>query len=147
MKLNSKISRLQFIHLAALGFIAILPCWASATETGQPSIIGKWIGKAENGDTVTYLFESDNTVVWSVDSEEFPGSVSARYVIDNRTEPAHLDIFEFDLPPLKDFIFLGILAFDGPTRFKLLGTPQKVGSDAKRPNELSVEAVVFTKVE
>src|SRR5262249_5542223 len=144
---ESKLTRRQFARHAALGLVAGQSGRAAAGESAHPSIVGKWVGRAANGDKITYLFKPDNTVLWSVDTEDFPGRVSARYVIDYPTQPVHLDVFEFGFPSLAEFIFLGILEFDGPTRFKLFGTPEKFSGDAKRPRAFTPEAIVFSKVE
>ena len=88
---------------------------------GTPSLIGKWVGHAPNGDKITYVFKPDDTVLWTVEATDFPGAVSAKYTVDYSTKPIHIDIFDFGLSALKDYILLGVIEFDSASRLRLYG--------------------------
>jgi hypothetical protein len=119
---------------------------ATAKTNQTRSLVGKWVGKAPNGDKITYVFKEDDTVIWTVDTANNPGSITAKYTVDYTTTPIHIDIFEFSFPSLKGYTFLGVLEFDGTSSFRLKGEPRKQGLGAKRPERLGDDAILFSKV-
>lgn len=138
-----RIARSSVCFSTSILLILLMAGCSPATENSK--ILGKWVGHAPDGDRVTYTFNQDGTVLWSVDSAGPAGSFSAKYAIDYSTEPAQIDIFEFNFEPLKDFTFLGIIEFEGPSRFRLQGYPQRAGQGSGRPRAFDQEAVFFTK--
>ncbi len=81
---------------------------------------------------------------WTVHATNSPGSVSAKYVIDYSTTPVNLDIFEFSLPALNEFIFLSIVEFRGENTMLLSGEPSAYNKGS-RPTEFSDDAVEFVR--
>jgi hypothetical protein len=54
-------------------------------------------------------------------------------------------VSELNSPTLEGAVFRGILEFDGPTRFRLLGVPGRPGGEAERPQTFTSGAVVFSR--
>lgn len=128
--------------LATIG-ILLLTC---GYGKDSPSIVGKWVGTAPNKEKITYHFKGDNTLIWTVDSPNHPFSTSAKYSIDYTTTPIQIDIFDFSFPPLKEFLFFGIIEFKGSDKMILYGEPSNAaGGATKRPKKFGTDSVEFER--
>ena len=128
--------------LTAIG-IPLLICGCGKES---PSIVGKWVGTVPNSEKITYHFKEDNTLIWTVDSPDSPFSTSAKYSIDYTTNPIQIDIFDFSFPPLKEFLFFGIIEFKGSGIMILYGEPSNAaGGETKRPQKFGADSVEFKK--
>lgn len=130
------------IILVVLSVSALGSGFVCASDS-EKVILGKWTGKAPNGDKITYVFKQDNVVLWTVDAADYPGTVSAKYVIDDTTKPIHIDIFEFSHPSLNRFTFLGIIQFNETNKMILDGRP--VQGKGTRLESFSKDAIEFSK--
>lgn len=129
---------------AILSFLMLLLSFSSAMAE---DIIGKWEGSSSFGDSISYEFKEDHTVIWIVHKPTFPGPVTARYSVDYSAKPIQLDMFEFSFEPLKDIKFIGIVEFLSPTKMKMDGIRVEAGGSRERPKEFTNDAIEFSKVE
>ncbi len=129
---------------AILSFLMLLLSFSSAKAE---DIIGKWEGGSSFGDSITYEFKEDNSVIWVVHRSTFPGPITARYSVDYSTKPIHLDMFDFTFEPLKDIKFIGIVEFLSPTKMKMDGIRVEAGGSRERPKEFTKDTIEFNKVE
>ena len=139
--MNRKLTVPLLMFTSIICLVVVVGCGKKS-----PSIVGKWIGEAPNGDKITYEFKQDNTVLWTVHAKDSPGSVSAKYVVDYSTNPVNLDIFEFNLLALNEFIFLGIVEFHGDNKMLLYGEPSEYNKGS-RPTGFSDDAIEFSRSE
>lgn len=112
----------------------------------SPSIVGKWVGTSPENEKITYHFKKDNTLIWTVDSPSAPFSTSAKYSIDYSTIPIQIDIFDFSFPPLKEFLFFGIIEFKGRDKMLLYGEPSNAAEGKTgRPKEFGSDSIEFQR--
>jgi hypothetical protein len=124
-------------------WILVLTCGCGEKS---PSIVGKWAGTAPNKEKITFHFKEDNALIWTVDSPNQPFSTSAKYSINYTTTPIQIDIFDFSFPPLKEFLFFGIIEFKGSDKMILHGEPSNGANGAtKRPQKFGTDAVEFER--
>lgn len=119
----------------------------SAGSAKAEDIVGKWEGKSRQGVTISYEFKADNTVMWQIHRPKSPKPISARYSIDYSTDPAELDIFDFDYPAMAGVRLLAIVEFISPTKIKIDAVQSAPSSKDTRPTRFSKETVEFDKVE
>ncbi len=114
----------------------------------SPNIVGKWIGISPDREQITYHFKEDNTLIWTVDSQNEPFSTNAKYSIDYTTNPIQIDIYEFSFPPVKEFTFVGIIEFKGIDKLILYGEPSNTKDGVTtRPEKFGTDSVEFEKIE
>ncbi|HEX2854814.1 MAG TPA: hypothetical protein VHO24_16395 [Opitutaceae bacterium] len=110
-------------------------------------LLAHWEGLAPDGSKVSYLFSADGRVIWTIGANK---PVNGRYEAKKKAALVELDIFDFDLPHLAGFRFLGIAEIKGE-KMKFFGIPSKGGknrdgSPATHPKEFPGDAIVFSKV-
>jgi hypothetical protein len=119
------------------------PASSEATE-----ILGRWEGTAPDGSKIGYLFSKDGQVTWTIGAQK---PIQGRYEAKKKADLVELDIFDFDLPQLNGFRFLGIAQVKGDT-MKFFGVPTRQGknrdgSPATHPKEFPGDAITFAKVQ
>jgi len=130
--------------LATIGML-LMTC---GCDKDSPSIVGKWMGIAPDKEKITYHFKADNTLIWTVDSPDESFSTSAKYSIDYTTKPIQIDIFDFSFSPLKEFLFFGIIEFNGMDKLILYGEPSNATKGiTKRPAMLGTDSIEFERTE
>ena len=113
----------------------------------QDEVIGKWEGQTLEGDIISYEFKEDNSVIWNLDKQSFPGPITARYSVDYSTKPIRLDMFEFSFELLKETKFVGIVEFPSPKKMKIDGVRVEADSNDERPKEFTWQAIEFSRIE
>ncbi|MDB5318765.1 MAG: hypothetical protein JWN40_396 [Phycisphaerales bacterium] len=106
-------------------------------------IIGRWAGRSPSGELVRYDFHADQSVVWTVESADSPGDVTAKYSVNATHEPREIDIFDFDMPQLKGFRFLGIYQHEAKGVLRFYGEPRSPNNTEPRPKHFSDEAILL----
>ena len=148
MRTNSRtlLTAICFLIASIVCVAMLLPIAGCGTKTKSPSIVGTWTGHSADGQNFTFIFKKDKTMVWAINSTTGSVSYHAKYSIDYTTKPVSFEIRGFDQPEVKNYIFWGILEFDGSTRFRMDGAQHKIGQSASRPKKLGSDAVLFSKV-
>ncbi len=108
-------------------------------------IIGRWAGHSTSGELMRYDFRTDQSVIWIVESADSPGDVTAKYSINAAREPREIDIFDFDMPQLKGFRFLGIYQCESRGLLRFYGEPRSPTDTEPRPNHFSDEAILLCR--
>ena len=108
-------------------------------------IIGRWAGRSPSGELVRYDFHDDQSVVWTVESSDSPGDVNAKYSVDATRDPREIDIFDFDMPQLRGFRFLGIYQHETQGILRFYGEPRSPSDTEPRPNDFSNEAILLRR--
>ena len=110
------------------------------------NLIGRWEGLTPTGDVIRYDFRADHTVVWTVESPDSPGDITARYSVDASIEPHGIDIFDFDVQQLHGFRFLGIYQQDDDDEaIRFYGAPRGPDDDGPRPAAFPDETIVLRR--
>jgi hypothetical protein len=131
-------------QIAVLGLLMLL--WSCASAKAE-DIVGKWVGKAPEGYEISYEFKEDNSVIWNLDRQGFPGPIKAHYSVDYSTKPIQLNMSDFSVDMLKGVQFVGIVEFLSPTKIKIDGARATAEEVDKRPKEFTGRAIEFDKVE
>jgi hypothetical protein len=108
-------------------------------------IIGSWAGETPSGDLVRYIFRADRSLVWTVETPDSPGDIAAKYSVNASAEPREVDIFDFDMPQLKGFRFLGIYRHEAGGELLFYGEPRASDDAQPRPTHFSEEAIVLRR--
>jgi hypothetical protein len=106
-------------------------------------IIGSWTGETASGDVVRVIFRADQSLIWTVESPDSPGDFAATYSLNTSAEPREVDIFDFDMPQLKGFRFLGIYRYEVGGGLLLYGEPRHPNDAQPRPTHFSEEAIIL----
>ena len=148
MKTNARtlLTAICLLIVSVACVATLLPIAGCGTKTNSPSIVGTWTGQSTTGQNLTFIFKKDKTVVWAINSTAGSVSFDAKYNIDYKTKPVSLEIRDFKQAEVKDYIFWGVLEFDGSSRFRLSGAQHKIGESASRPKKLGSDAILFSKV-
>ena len=91
----------------------------STVSAKAEDIVGKWEGKSPQGEKISYEFKADKSVIWNIDSDTFPGPITAHYSVDYSTKPVKLDMFDFSYAPMNAVRVLAIVEFISPTKIKI----------------------------
>lgn len=128
--------------LAALG--ALLAC-------GSPtrSLEGTWTGRDDAGNGMTFVFRDDGRGDWIVQIPDGmpPETLSMRWSTDPRSEPARIDLWDFEEGPLRGMKMAGIYEWTGDHAFRVDFEPVRPGeeADSVRPKAFTDDTVVFTR--
>ena len=119
----------------------------STVSAKAEDIVGKWEGKSPQGEKISYEFKADKSVIWNIDSDTFPGPITAHYSVDYSTKPVKLDMFDFSYAPMNAVRVLAIVEFISPTKIKINAAGGAAGSKNLRPTSFNINTVEFNKVE
>ena len=111
------------------------------------TIVGKWVGYAPDNVKISYQFDSNNSLIWTVDKPSGTFSTNAEYSIDYSAKPIRLDIYDFTYPQLKTFHFFGIVEFKDKGTMLLYGQPSDTTKqNATYPEEFAPDSIEFQRL-
>jgi hypothetical protein len=115
------------------------------TNAHSRAVTGKWMGIAPNGDEVTMIFYEDGSMIWSITkTDNRERMLQAKYNVRYNTKPGEIDIFDFNVPELRDHRFLGIIELRGTDKMLMLGRYTDKQENV-RPKKFAEDAIEFTR--
>lgn len=116
-------------------------------DSKNVEIVGQWIGVTPENERIEYVFTRDGKVTWIVEKER---AIHAKYETEPSGTIIKIDMFDFDIPQLAGFRFLGIAEIT-ETKMKIIGVPVKGGKSpdgtpAERPKNIGKDAIICAKL-